>query len=163
MARSGGVIFSAVLVFLGSTFAVLTGALIVVAGLIAPRSSSEVATPIDFNYFAAIEAAVFFGFGAWGIASGIGLMRIKPWARISMLAFACLLLVGSVSAGVMVAVTRMPVPNDPIFPASFMLMTRALVVGFYVLLAGLAVFWLYFFNRKIVKAQFLGAAQILRS
>jgi hypothetical protein len=157
MARSGGITFSAVVVFLGSSLAILFGAFAVLGSLIASHAGLGTAAPMDFRYVAIIEAIFYLGFGGWGIASGIGLINTKEWARISMLVFACLLLLFSGPPALVIAFVRLPQPGDPNLPANFMAMMRVGTVIFLGLIAALGVCWLYFFNKKSVKAQFLAA------
>jgi hypothetical protein len=157
MARSGGITFSAVVVFLGSAFAILCGAFAVLGSLIASHAGLGTAAPMDFRYIAMVEAVFYFGFGGWGIASGIGLINTRQWARVSMLVFACLLLLFSLPTVLVIAFVRLPEPSNPNLPANFMAMMRIGMAIVFGLIAALGGFWLYFFNKKNVKAQFLSA------
>ncbi len=163
MARSGGVTFSAVLVFIGSACTILMGTLAALGSLLASRVTPEAANMPNFTsfmkYFAIVEAIFFLGFGGWGIASGVGLINTKEWARISMLVFGAILLVTALPAALVMAVMPLSGANNPNLPANFMLVMRLGIGSFYGLVGALGIFWLYFFNKKTVKAQFRPALQ----
>jgi len=156
MPRSGGVTFSAALVFIGSAFALLCGVFAVLGGLLASQRALA-ADPAGFHSILIIEAVFWFGFGGWGIASGIGLIKTRQWARISMVVFACLLLFVSLPTVAIMAFAPLPKESELNLPPGFMTIVRAIVVVWFGLTAALGGFWLYFFNRKSVKAQFQAA------
>jgi hypothetical protein len=157
MARSGGITFSAVVVFLGSVFAILSGGFAVLGSLTASNAGLRTPAPIDFRYVAIVMAIFYLGFGGWGVASGIGLIKTRQWARISMLVFACLLFLFSLPMVLVMAVIRLPETNDPNLPPNFTAMMRVGMDTVFGLIAALGGFWLYFFNKKSVKEQFGGA------
>jgi hypothetical protein len=157
MARSGGVTFSAVVVFLGSALTILSGGFAVLGSLIASHTGLGTSAPIDFRFIAIFEAIFYLGFGAWGIASGIGLINTRQWARISMLAFSGILIAFSLPVVLVFAAARFPQSSDPNLPANFMAIMRVSMAAIFGLIAALGGFWLYFFNKKSVKAQFLAA------
>jgi hypothetical protein len=75
MARSTGITVSAVVVMIGSAFTVLCGAMILVASVLVLISRRAADAPVNLRYVLAIEAVLAFGFGGWGLASGIGLIK----------------------------------------------------------------------------------------
>jgi len=155
MARSGGVTFSAVVVLIGSSLTILFGALMVLAILWTPNAKLAANLPIPIGYVVTAEAIVFFGFGGWGIASGVGLIKLRSWTRVSMMIYSAILLFFTVIPAIVLSFIPLPAATDPSVPPSFMPTFRVVTVGFYALLAALAGFWLYFFNKKSVKAQFV--------
>lgn len=90
------------------------------------------------------------------VASGIGLLYLKQWARISILVFAAILLVFTLPGAAIIAFIPLPNANDPNLPSNFMSSFRIGTVVLYTAFAALAGFWLYFFNQRAVKAQFQG-------
>ena len=106
------------------------------------------------------------GLAAWGIATGINLLQLREWARISMIVFSGLLLVMAVPGLIMMLV--MPLPTPPVsalppgdaMPSLEHLMTavRIGMAVFYALLALLGGWWLYFFNSRPIRELFRGAA-----
>lgn len=156
MARSAGITASAVAVFAGSALTILGGAAAIL-GMLLVSSRPMPNVPEHFMSFVIIAEAVFaFGFGGWGIASGVGLIQTREWARISMVVFAALLVLFTLPAALMMAFVPFPLPKDSNLPANFATMMRVgmvLFYGFFTLLGG---FWLYYFNARSVKAQFQG-------
>jgi hypothetical protein len=155
MPRSVGITISAVVVFLGSAVAILFAAFVVLAGAFVSHSSRMPAQPAFFRPMMFMEAAFVFGFGGWGVASGAGLISTKEWARISMLVYAFILLLVTLPAGLLFAFIPLPDnPNNASVPPGFMTLLRVGMVLFYESFAALGAFWLYFFNKRSVKAQF---------
>jgi hypothetical protein len=158
MPRSTGITVSAVVVIIGSAFALLCGAMMLLGSVFALNSSHAADAPVNLGYVLIIEAFFTFGFGAWGLASGIGLLKTKEWARISTLVYAAILVVLSVPTALALALLPLNTPsvNDPNPPFNIMLMVRIGGTLVYALFAALGGFWLYFFNTQKVKSQFRG-------
>jgi uncharacterized membrane protein len=159
MPRSAGVTTSAVIVFIGSAFSILCGAMMVLVSVFSMYSSREAESAgFNLHYILAIEAVIAFGFGGWGLATGIGLIKTKQWARISLLVYAAILVFFSLPAAVIMAF--IPLPNgaaagDANLPANFTTIIRVFITLVYGAFAALGGFWLYFFNTRSVKTQFL--------
>jgi hypothetical protein len=158
MPRSTGITVSAVVVIIGSAFALLCGAMMLLGSVFALNSSHAADAPVNLGYVLIIEAFFILGFGAWGLASGIGLLKTKEWARISTLVYAAILVVLSVPTALALALLPLNTPsvNDPNPPFNIMLMVRVGGTLVYALFAALGGFWLYFFNTQKVKSQFRG-------
>ncbi len=157
MARSTGITVSAAVIIIGSAFTVLCGAMILLGSVLVLNSSRAADAPVNLRYILIIEACVFFGFGAWGLAAGIGLIKTKEWARISTLVYAAILVFLCVPAAVAMAIV--PLPNtpstdDPNRPFNIILLVRVGGTLLYAMFAALGGYWLYFFNTRKVKAQF---------
>jgi hypothetical protein len=116
MPLSVGITVSAVVVIVGSALTIFGGAMIVLGSLFLPKPSSIANVPANLGFFMVIEAVMFFGFCGWGLASGIGLIKLKQWARISILLFAAILIFMSVPAATLLAVIPLPNTNDPNLP-----------------------------------------------
>jgi len=95
-------------------------------------------------------------FAIWGILSGIGLLRLREWARISLLVFSGFVLSCTVPALVMVPL--MPVPQSSNLPANFSILMKLILEIVYAIPAAIGGWWLYFFNKRSVKDQFRGEA-----
>jgi hypothetical protein len=152
MKRSTGVTLSVVLVFFGSAMALLAGLFAGAALKFAPHRS----IPTPFLRGALIfDGALDVAFVAWGIASGIGLIRLRQWARMSMLVFSGIMIVFCLIPMVIIPFVPLP-PQSDTLPSNFGLVFRIGVVAFYGLFVALGAFWLYFFNKRSVKDQFKG-------
>ena len=165
MRRSVGVTLSAVVVIIGSGFTVLCSAMMLLGSALIPltNSSASARLPEHFGYIVAVEAAIVFGFGGWGLASGVGLIKTKEWARISMLVYAVILVFIGLPAAVLMAFIRLPNTNDPNLPSNFVAIIQGGIALFYGTLAALGGFWLYFFNRQTVKAQFQAEQAVMEA
>ena len=154
MQRSAGVTASAVLTFIGSAFTLLMAAFAMLGALISSRLPMTRPAPVNLGAIVAVEALFIFGFGAWGLASGVGLLKLKQWARISVIVFAAILVFCCVPAGLLMAFIPLPNTSAPNLPGDIMIIMRVGMVAFYGAFALLGGFWLYFFNRKSVREQF---------
>ncbi len=156
MNRSVGVTVSAVVVIFGSGLALLAGVLMLFA------SSSGLSIPENqvhfLKYFMVFMALLLFAAGAWGIASGMGLMRLRESSRISMLVFSGLLLFLCIPGLLMFLLMPFPPPGtvpSPELTPEMLGATRIFMTIFYGILAVLGGWWLYFFNKRSTKDQFL--------
>jgi hypothetical protein len=159
MPRSTGITVSAVVVIIGSAFTIFCGAIILLASILALNSGRAADAPMNLRYILVIEAFVAFGFGGWGLASGIGLIKTKEWARISTLVYAAILVFLSLPSAVtmaMIPLPNMPSADDSNPPFNIMLLVRVGGTLLYAMFAALGGYWLYFFNTQKVKAQFRG-------
>ena len=163
MRRPAGVTIAAVAVFIGSGLTLLSGAIMIFAFFVLPATESAPA----FTRAAGVIMAIFMlGLAAWGIATGINLLQLREWARISMIVFSALLLVMAVPGLLMMLVMPLPTPPLPAVPpgeaippiAHLMAAIRIAMAIFYALLAVLAGWWIYFFNSQAIRELFRNPA-----
>jgi hypothetical protein len=161
MKRPAGVTISAVLVFIGAGLTLLCAGFMLLGFAVMPADNMPAFTR-DAGF---IMSIFMLGFAAWGIATGINLLHLREWARISMIVFSGLLLVMAVPGLLMMLVMPLPtppvpaVPNGEAIPPLEHLMTavRIGMAVFYALLALLGGWWIYFFNTRPIKEHFRGA------
>jgi hypothetical protein len=154
MKRSAGITISAVVVFIGSAVTLLSAALMAFSFTVAIPNGN---LPHGFRYVATFVVAAAVLLGVWGIASGVGLLDLREWSRISMMVFSALLLAIAVPGLLMLLFVKLPMPAnspDPAMTERVMLITRVGGAGLYALLAVLAVAWLFYFNLQAAKAEF---------
>jgi hypothetical protein len=158
MARTAGIISSAVVVFIGSAVAMLLGALVASIAISKYPNWTSPAGGVGgvFGYYVMAASIIVIGLGGWGIASGVGILNARPWARTSMLVFGAILLVVVIPAALEMVVDPHVGIVSPYLESPYRVNMRAEMMAFYGLLAMLGGFWLYFFNKKSVKAQFSG-------
>jgi len=150
MNRSAGVTFAAVVSLLGSLATLALGLLMVVVALFARHTAS----PAPGGAVMALSSVILILPAALGIATSIGLFLLKRWARISILIFACLLTLMGVSTPLLFL--AVPMPSVPGQNPEIWTYTRVAMSVFYLFLAAIGVWWLIFFNLKVIKEQFTG-------
>lgn len=150
MRRSLGVTLSAVALFVGSAVPLVFGMLAVLS-FFSPPSILFPGVPI-FRAVITVISLTALGLSTWAIASGIGLIALRNWARTSML----------VISSLMVYLSLPPVFLLPVWyiryiggaPFNLGEGGRISLAVVYTVFGALGIFWLYFFNRRSVKAQF---------
>ncbi|HEY0703068.1 MAG TPA: hypothetical protein VGD60_09900 [Candidatus Acidoferrales bacterium] len=154
MKRPAGITIGAVLVFVGSAITLFTGALMALSFVVATPNGS---LPHGFVYVAVGLVLGSVVFGGWGIASGVGLLNLREWSRISLIVFSVLLLAISVPGFFMMLLVKLPVPPnspDPALNEKIMTITRFGGAGVYAILTALAILGLLYFKSPAVKAEF---------
>ena len=96
----------------------------------------------------------FFGLAILGIFTGVGVLRLKNWARISVLVWSGV--TAAICAFILAFFAFIPFPvppnaGTPSNMATFVRLSTALVYG---LPLAIAVWWLILFSRKTIAAQF---------
>ena len=155
MNRSVGVTVIAVLALLGSGLTLLLGILMAVVMAVAPVPTQPEfpASPAFFKVILLVASLAYLLPAVWGILTGIGLFRLKSWARISIIVFSVLLtLMGGFSALTVLLIPFLPLPTaDP----SVMTVVRASSGVLCLAQLGIGIWCLVFFNRAKVKQQFV--------
>ncbi|HEX8765911.1 MAG TPA: hypothetical protein VF740_12160, partial [Candidatus Acidoferrum sp.] len=162
MRRSTGITISAAVVIAGSAFTFLCGALMLLGSAVMSKSghAPNVPVPVDIGSILIGEAIFVFAFAGWGLATGIGLIYLKRWARISILIFAGILAFFSLFSIVVLAFIPIPDAPNSNLPSNFTSIVRVGMGLFYGAFGVLGGFWLYFFNKRSAKAQFQTAQPI---
>jgi hypothetical protein len=148
MAHTVGVIFSAVMVFTAGLVTLFFGAMTMSLAVLNERGTASA----PGGSFAIPLAIVLIGLGGWGIATGVAIVKMKAWARVSMLAFGALLF--AIAACGALEMVRNPYVGVSYIEGAYMGSIRPEMMAFYGVLAALGAFWLYFFSRNIVKVRF---------
>ena len=154
MKRSTGVTASAILVFLGSAITLVFGVLMVFVVLFASQQPPQ---PAFVRGILAFSLALYLGFGIWGTASGVGLLRLRQWARISTLVFSGMLLVFTMPS--LLILPFLPMPGAEGQLDRFALTFKLGMGAVYGAIAAIGGGWLYFFNKSTVKEQFRSLAK----
>src|ERR1700722_10170929 len=149
--RSAAVMASGIIAILGSLVTAI-GILIGIMGLVL---SSRYPNPMDsmpgLRVITTVVMAFFFAVTIWGAFSGVGLIRLRNWARVSVLIWSGLTAPFCILAIVFVAILPMPpTPNQ----AFMRVILPLFAVIFYGLPMVIAVWWLILFTRPKIVAQF---------
>jgi hypothetical protein len=156
MTRSTGVTVISILSLLGSLLTLAMGLLVLGVTVFIPHGHPT-QFPGSAAAFKAIMAAaslVYLLPAIWGVATAIGLWKLKNWARISMIVFSAFLgFMGAVTGLVMLVMPFPSVPAAGPDPA-VMATVRIVMGGFWLALMGIGIWWLAFFTRAKVAEQF---------
>lgn len=147
MKRSGDVTASAIILFFGSGLLLLLGAF----GFLGAMLASVPPELRGLQFFRLLFYAVL---ATWGIATGIGVLQLRPWARISMIVTSSLAICGCISGafGLMLIPTILKqVPGAPPAFASVMVVAGAMIL---VIPLAIAIWWLVLFTRQRVALEF---------
>jgi hypothetical protein len=160
MKRSAGVTIAAVVALLGSAFLAYSAILGFFSILSVSRFSPAGQTRPEFNQTQMLAAAVMgslvdLGLAGWGILTGIGLLRLKTWSRISVLVFAGALAL--VAAFGVLIIMFLPLPGRPNAGQGYHSFFRVIAAPIWFIPLSVSVWWLVFFSRKSVVAQFSAA------
>ena len=152
MERSGGVTAAGVVLLAGSAILLL----VALATAFAIPFIDSKAPAAQLPPGALVTAIAFYlALSGWGIGTAVGLFRLRPWARISILTMSVLaLVIGFISAAsVLILLPHMPGQLDAhtVAPVHGVL---AVTFGFPM---AIAAWWLVLFLRPGVRQQFSGA------
>ncbi|MGA9527683.1 MAG: hypothetical protein WBS24_06175 [Terriglobales bacterium] len=156
MRRSAGVTVIAILSLLGSLFALLMGVFVAALPLRSPDfgSGSPLFSPESFKVMMLLAAVIYVVPAVWGIATSIGLFRLKEWARISIIAFSILLILGCGSSTLILLLVPIQPPQSNATDPAVMSAVRIFMSAFAGGIAGIGIWWLAFFTRPKVRQQF---------
>jgi hypothetical protein len=155
--RSAGITVIAVLALIGSALLLGLAVLMAIVMLVIP-------TPVPNNaqlppmFFKVFRTALPFFYAApavWGIVTAVGLLQLKNWARISTIVFSVLLVVfGAFGMLTSMVFFLKPPAGNGLDPKMFSLI-GAVTALFALVQMGIGIWWMIFFNRAKVKAQFV--------
>jgi hypothetical protein len=155
--RSAGITVIAVLALIGSAL-LLTMAVLIAISMIAmpiPASNDAQLPPMFFKVFRIVIPFIYALPAVWGIVTAVGLLQLRNWARISTIVFSVLLVVfGAFGMLTSMVFFLKPPPGNDLDPKTFSLI-GAFTALFALAQIGVGIWWLVFFNRASVKAQFL--------
>lgn len=150
---SASVIAAGAIAILGSLFMMLCTllALLGVSMHSAQQSSPESALSMFRATF-----VLFFAVAVFGVFTGIGLLRLRNWARISALVWAG----GTVfiCSLALIFILLIPFPIPPTMPGLNMAAAKTVIVVIYSVPIMIGIWWLILFNQASTKTQFLGTS-----
>lgn len=156
MNRPAGITATAVLLVMGGLACLGMAAVMYVALFLAGDvSGSPVAQlPLVFRYS---PIAIFGGIGGWALATAVGVWKLRPWGRTSLIVFSALLVLMQGMGAIMMLF--LPFPETDPRVTKLMGIVRVVVVAFYLVQVAVGIGWLIYFNRPATKALFAGSAQ----
>jgi hypothetical protein len=156
--RSASVTAAAVVAVLGGLFFLLCCSAAFFIFLLTKLPGTAREFPPTMRYMMLGAQASMMCLSLFGIATGIGIICLRKWARISILMWGGLsVFFGVVGIPVAYLMLLSPNPSAPALPVEGMQSVRAILLVIYGIPFVIGVWWLILFNRKAVKAQFAGA------
>ena len=155
--RSAGITVIAILALIGSALMLGFAVLVAIAMFVAPPQATNAAQlPPMFYKALRIGAPFFYAAPAvWGIVTAVDLLRLRNWARISTIVFSVLLVVfGAFGMLTSMVFFLKPPAGNGLDPKAVFFIGLAMAV-FALVQMGIGIWWLVFFNRAKVKAQFV--------
>lgn len=155
MKRSGDVTAAAIILFFGSGLMVLMAVVIIVGAAVTPLPPEQRAVEFMMPIFYALVAA-------WGIATGVGILQLRPWARISMIVMSSMAIFSSVCGGLGVMMVPLLLQQQPSVPVAAIKVVVLVALIMVAVPLAIAIWWLILFTRKRVQLEFAtrGAAAI---
>jgi hypothetical protein len=163
--RSSGVTAVAVAALIAGVLGCLFAVFMLFSAVLAEQGLVKAAQPnlpVSPVFILVGYAALLLAVGGWSIASAIGLLRLKSWARVSVMILGGLLAVfalfGLIGAGI-VSFTPLPIPPGQPAPPQQVKAIIALVLAVFSLAQmAVGIWWIVFLSRRSVGEQFRGAA-----
>lgn len=157
MSRPASVTASAVTAIACSILTALFGAGILYFVLSPTFQSVRARQPDPATVRGLVIAATIFieACAAWGIATAVGLLRLRSWARISIVVFAGILAFGALIA--LIASLAAPPPATPGVPAKAAAAFRITMAVVYAIPIGIAAWWLVLFTSRSTTEAFASA------
>jgi hypothetical protein len=155
--RSASVTFAAVVAILGGLLLLLCCSVAFFAFLLVklPGAASELPPFVRTAMLAA--QGFMMCLSLFGIVTGIGLIYLRKWARVSILTWGGMsVFFGVIMIPIAFLMPFPPTPNAPDLPAETMQTVRLFLLFLYGIPLIVGLWWLILFNRKTVKAQFRG-------
>lgn len=156
---SASVIAAAVSAILGGLILLLGCSVAFFGMLLNPFLPSAAEFPPVMRTLTLATMGFMMCLSAFGIATGIGLILLRNWARISVLIWGgfCVFF-GGLGIPVAFLVPLAPPPNAPQLTVESMQAVRWIMMVVYGIPLVIGIWWLILFNRKSVKAQFASTA-----
>src|ERR1035437_5890783 len=129
--------------------------------LFSPMRDSGPCPPNLMKAVGCVMAALFAGAGVWGICAGVGVFRRRNWARISMMTFAGRQAFFGGTGALTMLLVSFPVNAD--VDPRFAGILHTSMVGFYLALTAVGVWWLILFNRQAAKQYFAEGGAVTES
>ena len=146
------IVVSGLLEILGSILVIIGVGAVYFALSFLPSVSNDANTQTMTRSVMQLVVFLFLGLAVGGIFTGVGLIQLKNWARISTLIYAG---VSSLFSALFVLIFMVvPIPTTPNQPPEVAHLTRISIVMVYGIPLVIGVWWLILFNRKAIVAQF---------
>ena len=155
---STAVIAAAVVAILAGLLSLLTCSFTFLGMSLVPLSERTAPLPPSFQTAMLVGLAAMCALSIFGIFTGVGLIRLRNWARISILVWGGLcVFFGGIGVLVAFLMPQFTPPNAPELPPGTEHLMQLTLIFIYGLPLLVGIWWLILFNRTSVKAEFAGA------
>lgn len=155
--RTAGITIIAILQLIGSALLLAMAALIAFAMFAVPTQppNNTQLPPMFFQVIRIVVPLLYALPAVWGIVTATGLLQLKNWGRVSTIVISVLLIVfGAFGILTSMAFFLKPPPGNGVDPkAVFLIGVATALVSLGQI--GIGIWWMAFFTRARVKAQFL--------
>jgi hypothetical protein len=153
--RSAGTTVVAILQIIGSAFLLLLAAFMAFAMIMATPPANDPRVPQTYFTVMRFVLPLFYAVPAvWGIVTAIGLLNLKNWARISTIVISILLVVFGAFGILSSMIFFLKPPPTPGMDPKIFTIIGAVTAILSAAQIGIGIWWMVFFNRASVKAQF---------
>lgn len=158
MKRPIGLILSAIVLSLAALFLLLMTAVMAFTGVLAPHQPETAAAPHFVTYLMLAISAVYAALAVWAILTVIGILRLRSWARYSILIIGGALAVLSVFGIFGTIISRATLPNlqarQPTADPRAVTFVFIVMTAIALLVAAVGVWWLIYFNLRPIRELF---------
>lgn len=149
---SSSVIAAAIAGLLISLFTIL-GMLGAMAGLTMLPQAGATAIPLPARSLLIAIMGLITGVAIFGVFTGVGVLRLKKWARVSILVWGGVM--AAFSGVMLVSISLAPLPEMGAESAAGLPYLRVLMSALYGVQFLIGIWWLWLFNQHAVREQFL--------
>ncbi|HEV2287421.1 MAG TPA: hypothetical protein VGR81_00550 [Candidatus Acidoferrales bacterium] len=154
--RSGAVDASAIVLFFGSAFMLFLAVMMPLTALAPPQPDFG----FPFRGMLVMVAFFYLFIAAWGIITGVGVVKRRPWGRILIFVTAGIAIAFCVFGSIGIVIAPLLTPPPPDIPASSMRDAIIAGVGALLIPLGIAVWWLVLFTRPRVAGEFAAVSSL---
>jgi hypothetical protein len=158
MKRPVGLILSAIVLSLAALFLLLMAAVMAFASVFAGHQPATVAVPHFAMYLVLALSVVYAALAVWAMLTVIGMVRLRSWARYSILIIGGGLAVISVFLVFGTLLGRSLLPSvqaqQPAVDPHILSAVLLVMTAFYLLVAGVGIWWLIYFNLRSTRELF---------
>jgi hypothetical protein len=162
MKRPIGLILSAIVLSLAALFLLLLSAVSVFTSLFASRQPSTAAMPHFVTYLFVALSIFYAAQAVWAILTVIGILRLRSWARYSILIIGGGLVVIGVFLllGTLLSRTMLPAlqTQQPAIDPHIMSIVLMVMGALYLLITAVGIWWLTYFNLRSIRELFSNQA-----
>jgi len=155
---SASVLAAAIVATLAAVLSLLGLSLALFAMIVSPLQGGTVEIPPAVRTAMLVAYVIMMAVSVFGVFTGIGLIRLRNWARISVLIWGGLcVFFGGIGMPFAFLLPKFTPPTAPELPPGAERMIQLTLLFVYGLPLVVGVWWLILFNRASVKAEFAGA------